>query len=280
MCRIVVNPSDLAETASLLEETAGDYQAVGTHVWGCDCGCMPADVGAVVDAVTAEVRSVLQSIAAELTTQASGLAWRSGVDQNDHATAISAASGPGIDQRSDVEVVTGGGFDPSVFGAPQYTVIGGTGDAFTFDSQPQLSTISSGGFDTSVFGGSPQYTVVGGDESEAFNLGTRPEYTTVMGGAFDGSVFGGDGSASVLNVGDSGVLDILRDPYDVPGVGRIPEWGYGEPIIVSPGGYAPGSMDLGTTLGVIHSWGNVNINAGPSLFPNPNAWNPYVYRPR
>jgi hypothetical protein len=81
MCRVVVNPSDLAETAALIENAAGEYEAIGARVAGCNCGCMPGDVAAVVDAVTADVRGSLAGVAGSLSEQAAGLAWRAGVDQ-------------------------------------------------------------------------------------------------------------------------------------------------------------------------------------------------------
>src|SRR6187549_1182268 len=113
MCRIVINPDQLAEIASLLVRTAGEYQAIGTQVAACNCGCMPADV---VDAVTADVRSSLSSVAATLADEAAGLAWRAGVDQIGEFSAVGEAAWGGAADATTGGTLEVGGFDGSLFG--------------------------------------------------------------------------------------------------------------------------------------------------------------------
>jgi hypothetical protein len=168
MTRIVLNPEQLGQTASTLDGAAGEYQAIGAQVYGCDCGCMPADVASVVDSVTAQVRSALQGISSELGMQASDLSQRAGVSQGDGSTAVSAAWGGPESPADDQQVVVGGGFDTSVFGGntgDYQIVVGGGVDTSVFGS-PELHTVDvGGGFDTSVFGnsGGGQEFVVGGN---------------------------------------------------------------------------------------------------------------------
>lgn len=167
MCRILINPDELADTASLLATTAGEYQAIGAEVAYCNCGCMPADVAAVVDAITAEARSVLQSIAAEFNAQASGLGWRSGVDQNGPSTAISAAWG-GAGSAQSTSTMNVGGFDGSLFGGSTggtTLTIGGT-DGSLFTTPVGTSTISVGGYggvDLGTGAGNSTITISGSD---------------------------------------------------------------------------------------------------------------------
>jgi hypothetical protein len=260
MTRIVLNPTQLGQTASELDNAAGEYQAIGAQVCGCDCGCMPADVAAVVDSVTTDIRSSLQGFSFELGTQASDLSQRAGVTQDGGFTAVSAAYGGGSD---DVSVVSGGGFDSFGLG-------GGSDD---------VSVVTGGGFGSfGLGGGSDDVSVVSGGGFDSFGLGSGSgDVSVVTGGGFDSFGLGSGDELVGVNVGDSAVLDLLADPYYAPGIGRISEWGYGDPILITPGGYGPTpGGELSTMLNTIHLFGNVSINTAPSLFPNPHAWNPYA----
>jgi hypothetical protein len=163
MSRIVINPEELADTASLLAAAAGEYQAIGAHVAGCNCGCMPADVAATVDAVTAAVRGALQGVAGELSEQASSLAWRAGVDQGGATSgAISAAWGGGVENASTMTI---GGFDGSLFGSTtggSTLVIGGYDpSSFVTPIGGSILTIGGTNFDVGGSGGGANL-IIGG----------------------------------------------------------------------------------------------------------------------
>ena len=130
MTRIVLNPTQLSQTASELDSAAGEYQAIGAQVLGCDCGCMPADVAAVVDNVTADVRGSLQGISSELGLQASDLSQRAGVSQDGGFTAVDAAYGS-ASSASGQEFIVGGNFDiplGGTAGGGQDFIVGGNFD--------------------------------------------------------------------------------------------------------------------------------------------------------
>jgi hypothetical protein len=192
MTQIVLNPEQLSQTASALDNAAGEYQAIGAQVYGCDCGCMPADVASVVDSVTADVRGSLQSISSELGIQASDLAQRAGVSQDGGFTAVGAASGgPATD--ADQQVVIGGGFDTSVFGndgGGYSLVIGGGFDTSVFGSATDSEIVVGGGFDTSVFGSATDSEIVVGGGFDTSVFGSATDSEIVVGGGFDTSVFG------------------------------------------------------------------------------------------
>src|SRR5690242_2521156 len=199
MTQIVLNPEQLSQTASALDNAAGEYQAIGAQVYGCDCGCMPADVASVVDSVTADVRSSLQGISSELGLQASDLAQRAGVSQDGGSTAVGAAwGGPATD--GDQQVVIGGGFDTSVFG-------NGSGG---------YNLVIGGGFDTSVFGGADdsQDIVVGGGFDTSVFGSANDSQDIVVGGGFDTSVFGNDGGGYNLVIGGGFDTSVFGDGSD------------------------------------------------------------------
>jgi hypothetical protein len=187
MARIVVNSSQLGETASLLQSVVGEYQIIGALVFGCDCGCMPADVAATVDAVTADARGVLQVMAVELAAQASGLGWRSGIDQDGGFSAVGGAWGPGAADDGGTVVEIGSGFDvasPGI-GEPAIVSIGG---GFTPDVGGTYTVNIGGGF-----------TTAGSDEPGSVDIGS----------GLDTSRYGIDGTHSVAigsgyTVGDGG----------------------------------------------------------------------------
>jgi hypothetical protein len=148
MTRIVLDPEQLAGTASDLYGAAGEYEAIGAQVASCDCGCMPASVAATVDAVTAEVRQRLGYLASGLAEESGALAWRAGVPQDGAATTISAASGPGV----------------AVAGGANTVMVGG--DPYGLFSQ----SASTGGYNL----------VIGGDSS--FSQPATGGYNLVIGG--------------------------------------------------------------------------------------------------
>jgi hypothetical protein len=250
MCRIVINTDQLVETAAVLQSAAGEYQAIGANVAGCDCGCMPADVAAVVDTVTAAVRSVLQSVAADLATQALALGWRADVDQDGGFQGVDAAwSDPGT------STMTIGGYDTSVFGGSTggtTLVIGGT-DSSPFVTPVGASTITIGGYGGHYFdgdeGGSP--IILGG---------TDPGYGTpfTIGGT-DGTTGGTlltipgtyyDPSATLPSTGDlfwdnpEAWLESLRPASQA--------WANSGFMLNIPG------VSMANALG---HWGNVGLNA-------------------
>jgi hypothetical protein len=189
MTQIVLNPEQLVQSASALHTASGEYQAIGAQVYGCDCGCMPADVAAVVDGVTADIRSGLQDISAVLGGQASDLVERAGVSQDDGFTAVGAAWGDAV-MRDTQTVDIGGGFDTSIFGTAggdaQTVLVGGGFDTSVFgDPDGDYQTVDvGGGFDTSVFGDAGrdgQTVLIGGDFSlgDTSNIGNT--LATLMG---------------------------------------------------------------------------------------------------
>ncbi len=217
MTQIVINPAQLAQTASALDNAAGEYQAIGAQVCGCDCGCMPADVAAVVDSVTADVRSSLQGISSELGVQASDLSQRAGVTQDGGFSAVSAAYG-GASPPDGQQFVVGGGFDTSMFGSTgggYDLVIGGGFDPSTFgDTGGGYSLVVGGGFDTSTFGdtgGGYSLVVGGGFDTSTFG-DTGGGYSLVVGGGFDTSVFDGGGTGGGQSLVVGGSFDIPLSP--------------------------------------------------------------------
>jgi hypothetical protein len=138
MTRIVVNAPQLDETASLLESAAGDYQAIAGRVAGCDCGCMPADVAAVVDSTAASMRSRLEEVSGEMSAAASDLAQRAGVGQ---------------DGGFNLVIDSGSGSNGNGSGGANLVILGDT-----------TSTAFAGGLNLTVFsdGGTAGYAGGGG----------------------------------------------------------------------------------------------------------------------
>jgi hypothetical protein len=180
--RILLDPAELAATAARLSDAAGEYQAIGARVASCDCGCMPADVAATVDATTSSVRSRLAALSSQLSADGGDLAWRSGIGQGGGtvATAASSAWGPGVDQN----VVT----------------IGGTATDFGLDTSGGMSVVIGGGFDLGAVGGNGGSTVsIGGSDPFTEFFGANPLGSTVSIGSGDplADFFGG-GSSVVI----------------------------------------------------------------------------------
>jgi hypothetical protein len=211
MTQIVLNPDQLAQTASFLQNAAGEYQAIGAQVYGCDCGCMPADVAATVDSATAAVRSSLQGISSELGAQASDLAQRAGVSQDGgFSTAVGAAwGGPASDGSQTVTI--GGTFDTSVFGdtTADTTTIGG--EMFTIGGGEPDTTMIGGG--TFTIGGGESYTIpIGGTFDTSVFGDPGGTYTTTIGGSFDTSVFGDSGQTYSIPIGGTFDNSVFGDP--------------------------------------------------------------------
>ena len=192
MCRIVINPDQLAETAALLRNAAGEYQAIGANVGGCNCGCMPADVAAVVDAATAAIRSSLHGVAGELAAQGGDASTRAGVDQSGVTTgAISAAWGGGAENSSTMTI---GGFGGSLFGSStggSTLAIGGTNLDFGSSSGGSSLIIGGNDFGLGNSGGGGSLIIGGND----FGLGNS-------GGG--GSLIIGGNDFGLGNSGDGG----------------------------------------------------------------------------
>jgi hypothetical protein len=167
MTRIVLDPEELASTSTELRGAAGEYQAIGSRVASCNCGCMPADVAAVVDAAAAAIRARLNSVSSWLVADSSDLAQRAGIPQSG-AAAMSAAAGGSYVGAAD------GQHGASVLGGGGYNLVVGGGD-----------------FDTSVFGGGGGYNLVvgGGFDTSVFGGGGGDGYDLVIGSDFDTSVF-------------------------------------------------------------------------------------------
>ena len=185
MARIVVNPNDLADTASLLHRAAGELEAVGTRVAACDCGCMPMDVAATVDGVTAAVRSRLQGVSSALAENASELNWRAGVPQSAGfgGTAASAAWG-GAATSGPTSAVVGGTFDiPSSAPEGYSLVVGGSFDLPASSGEGYTQMIG-GTFDLPVSSSSQGYNLVVTSDS-AVSTASNEGYTFVVGGNFD-----------------------------------------------------------------------------------------------
>jgi hypothetical protein len=228
MSRIVINSWDLAAAASLMENAAGEYQAIGAQVMGCDCGCMPPDVAATVDAVTAEVRSALQGIASELAAQASGLEWRSAIDQDGGLSAVGSASGGAEGSGSGSTMMVGGsdgslyggsdtgstmsvgGFDGSLFATPTgmaTMTVGGAGGLDFGGGGGGGGTISigrAGGLDFGDGGGGGTMTVGG---SGGLDFGSGGGGGTMTVGGSGGLDFGGGGGGGTIPIGGAGGLD-------------------------------------------------------------------------
>jgi hypothetical protein len=227
--RIVLDPAELAGTASELSGAAGEYQAIGSRVASCDCGCMPADVAAVVDATTAMIRSQLNSVSAWLSADSADLAWRAGVPQ---------AGSPAVGAASGGNYVTIGGYAPPEF---------------------QLGAAASPG----------NYITIGGNNPADFGLGGAGSYggssITIGGGGFDTSVFGGGGGGSTMTIGGTWGYD----PSTNPMVGLAPSsmtiggvWGY-DPSTNPMVGLAPNSIVIGgTPAGGLGGAGSVSIDVG------------------
>jgi hypothetical protein len=177
MTRIVLDPEQLAGAASDLSGAAGEYQAIGARVGSCECGCMPADVAATVDAATASIRSRLNGLGAGLVEESGELARRAGVPQDGGALSASAAwAGPAADGQS---VVVGGGFDTSVFGGSgggYNLVIGGVD--YSADTGGGYNLVI-GGTDYSADTGGGYNLVIGGTD---FTADTGGGYTVNIGG--------------------------------------------------------------------------------------------------
>lgn len=202
MTQIVLNPEQLSQTASLLNNAAGEYQAIGAQVRGCDCGCMPADVSAVVDSATALARSVLQGFSSTLAEQASDLSQRASISQEDGFGAVSAAwGGPASGAGT---AVIGSSYDASgsdLIGGETFTIGGGGGST---------DLIGGGTFSIGADGGSTD-TIGGG----TFSIGGGGGSTdTIEGGTFS---IGGDGGSSDLIGGGTFTIGGAGGSSDVIG---------------------------------------------------------------
>ena len=192
MCRIVINPDQLGDIASLLVRTAGEYQAIGTQVTACNCGCMPADVAGVVDAVTADVRSSLSGVATTLAEEAAGLAWRAEVNQTGGFSAVGEAAWGGAADTGAGDTLTVGGFDGSLFGssADSSTIlVGGAGGFMIGGTGGGGFTVGGSDLDFGGTGGGSSLIIGGND----FGVGDS-------GGGGGGLVIGGND----FGLGDSG----------------------------------------------------------------------------
>jgi hypothetical protein len=188
--RIVLNQDQLDGAASLLQQTAGEYQAIGSRVAHCDCGCMPADVAALVDAVIAEVRSRLAGVSLQLATQASDLAWRAAVDQS-----------PTQAQPTTGMFVGGFGFDPAFGGAGNSTMSVGGFDGAYFPTPVGVSTFSVGGYgsyDPSSSDSGNSTIAIGGSDGSLFTSSGGGTFSVGgFDGGFDGSTIGANNSIGI-----------------------------------------------------------------------------------
>jgi hypothetical protein len=207
--RILLDPTELAGAASDLRGAAGEYQGIGARVVLCDCGCMPPDVAATVDAAAASIRSRLDGLGAAFVEESSELAWRAGVPQDGVVVggAASAAWGGAADNGQ--SVVVGGGFDTGVFSS------GAAGSG----------VVVGGGFDTSVFGsgsGGGYNLVIGGNDFST--TGTGGGYNLVIGGN-DFSTTGTGGGYSLV-IGGNG-FSIPDDGLTIGSGFNLTDWGLG-----------------------------------------------------
>jgi hypothetical protein len=210
MCRIVINTDQLAETAVLLRNAAGEYQAIGANVAGCNCGCMPADVAAVVDGVTAAVRSGLHGVAGELATQAGDVSTRAGVDQSGGAGTMSIG-GFGFDPAWSASgggtISTGGfGFDPSWSASGGGTISTG---GFGFDpawSASGSGTMMVGGYGLPYLvdsGGGGSNLIIGGND---FGLGNSGGGANLIIGGNDFGLGNSGGGGGGLVIGGTNLF--------------------------------------------------------------------------
>lgn len=203
MTRIVLNPGELAETASFLRSVSGEYEMIGTRVASCDCGCMPADVAATVDANVGAIRARLRETSGVLAGYASDLDRRASVPQDGSFTAVGSAFGTTVADGADH-----GRWLASEPGGSAF-VVGGTGfDGFIAPAAGGSTVVVGGtGFDASLLGGggSAGTTVVGGSGFDAFLAPATGGSTFVVGGAgFDPSFLGAAGAGGTMVVGGSG----------------------------------------------------------------------------
>jgi hypothetical protein len=245
--RIVLDPNQLATTASQLQGAAGEYQAIGSRVASCNCGCMPADVAAVVDATTAMIRSQLDSVSAWLAADSADLAWRAGIPQ-DGSSAVGGVSGGNY--------MTVGGYAPPEF------QLGAAADP--------SNVITIGGNNPADFGlgGAGSYISVGGYRPPEFDLGGNGGSSITIGGTwgYDPSTNPMVGLAqSSMTIGGTWGYD----PSTNPMVGLAPSsmtiggtWGY-DPSTNPMVGLAPSSITIGgTPAGGIGGGGSIPINVG------------------
>ena len=217
MTQIVLDPEQLSQTASMLSSAAGEYQAIGAQVHGCDCGCMPPDVAAVVDSATALARSVLQGISSALAGEASDLSQRASVAQNDGFGAVSAAWGGPASTAG--QAVIGSSYEASggdVIGGSTFTIGDGGDDVDMIGGS--TFTIGDGGDDVDLIGGSTFTIGDSGGSSDmvggsTFTIGGGGGSTDMVGaGTF--TVGGGGGStdmvgAGTFTVGVAGIDDMV-----------------------------------------------------------------------
>jgi hypothetical protein len=197
MTRIVISPTDLAQTASLLHDAAGEYYVIGARVASCDCGCMPPDVAGTVDAVAAGVRTGLVSISGELEQEAAVLTRRSEVGQNGGFSAVGAAWGDGVVSVEGSVPDEFAGLNP---GANTMTV-GSAVDAFALGGQ-QIVAVSGGGDIWGGVGTTARTTSVGGGAEDIWGgIGLSRQTLSVGGG--DGDIFS-FGNQQSVSVGDNG----------------------------------------------------------------------------
>ena len=171
MTRIVVNPGELAETASLLRSVSGEYETIGTRVASCDCGCMPADVAATVDASVGAIHARLRETSGVVAAYAAELDRRASVPQDGGFTAVGSAFGSGAS-----------------FGGAGSFVVGGTGADASFSSGSGGGGFAVGGtgFDQPFFGTGGGVFVVGG-------TGFDPSFSSGSGGGGGVAIVGGAG---------------------------------------------------------------------------------------
>jgi hypothetical protein len=277
LTRIVLDPAELAGTGSSLHSAAGEYEAIGARVASCDCGCMPPDVAATVDAAAAAIRARLTGVAGQLVDEASELAWRAGISHTGASAAIGAAGGAafGDGGGGGGGTFAVGGLDPALFGigvsvGGGIVTIGGT-DSSWFDVGGGGSggVVTIGGTDPTWFGvgggsGGGAVVTIGGTDPTWLGFGNGGSSGVVTLGGIDPSTFGvgpGGSGGGWVTIGGTVWNEELQRQADEAVARTMPDWhffprGVGVPLINPFPGLIRGPLlgdvmsDFGDSLGL------------------------------
>ena len=232
----------------------------------------PPTSRAVVDAVTADVRSSLSGVATTLAEEAAGLAWRAEVDQTGGFSAVGEAAWGGAADETASGTLEVGGFDGSLFGSStggSTLTIGGTN--LDFGSSGGGSSLIIGGNDFGLgnSGGGGGGLVIGGNDFGLDNSGGGGGGLVIGGNDFGLDNSGGGGGGLVIGGTDlqfpntGGGLTLTIYPEPLPEITLGPT---GDPFLDDTAGWL--ASHRAASLNLAASGFRFN---GPTIFDVLNA---------
>jgi hypothetical protein len=204
MTTIMIDPAELTDAASVLQQSAGTLEGLAGQVYAACCCCVASsDVAGEVDAAALALQSALQSIAGGLAIDGADLALRGALIALDQALSSAAqtawgAPAPATNGLYPTGAFVGGGGASSVVSIsdhdalyPSVAIIGGGGGVPTFSDHDALYPATAfvggnGGYDITILGADGQAV----DPSTLMGPG-------IIGGGGRGGVMG-----SIMDLGD------------------------------------------------------------------------------